>query len=300
MSQKISVVMAVYNGEKYLREQLDSIYAQSLKPFEVIVVDDCSTDNSFAILKEYADLKGLRCISNEKNLGVNATFAKAISLATCDLIAISDQDDVWFDCKLEKLYQAISSMPANEPNLVTSAVTDVDSNLNVVYKRNISLRPISFSDFIPDLFMQGSTQLFNKQLKDLLRIAPKGTYDLQISTTASLCGNRKFITEPLGYYRHHDKNVVASWNYSKLGRALRHNLRKHVLDYGVPNAYITLFLKPKYEEYKSKIPDNRSAFFEKIISVNENIFGLLTIGEWSSAKRIRALAGTLALHFFRR
>ncbi|OWV21560.1 hypothetical protein B7982_10630 [Fibrobacter sp. UWB2] len=300
MKKNISVVMAVYNGEKYLREQLDSIYAQTLKPYEVIAVDDCSTDSSFAILKEYAATKGLRCISNEKNLGVNASFAKAISLATCEFIAISDQDDVWFDCKLERLYQELSTMPDNEPNLVTSAVTDVDSDLNVVYKKNISLHPASFYDFVPDLFMQGSTQLFNRKVKDLVVIAPKGTYDLQISTTVSLCGNRKFVTEPLGYYRHHNKNVAASWNYSKFGRFLRHIFRKYILDYGISKAYITLFLKPKYDEYKSSISINRSNFFEKITHINENIFCLLAIKEWSLVKRIRVFLGTIILKMLKR
>ena len=75
----ISLVMPTYNGETYLREQLDSIYGQTLVPDEVIVVDDCSTDGTVEILKEYSIKYGLKFYINDTNLGYNKNFAKGIS-----------------------------------------------------------------------------------------------------------------------------------------------------------------------------------------------------------------------------
>ena len=107
-SPTVAVVMCTYNGEKYLRQQLDSILAQSYPIQELIVQDDCSTDATLAILQEYeAKVPFMRVIENTHNLGFNLNFKTACMRATADLIAISDQDDVWMPEKIQKQVQAI-------------------------------------------------------------------------------------------------------------------------------------------------------------------------------------------------
>lgn len=76
----ISIALAAYNGEKFLRKQLDSIYAQTYKDIEVVACDDCSLDGTVSILKEYENKYGLRLYCNEKNLGYIKNFEKVISL----------------------------------------------------------------------------------------------------------------------------------------------------------------------------------------------------------------------------
>jgi glycosyltransferase involved in cell wall biosynthesis len=98
---KISVALTSCNGANYLKEQLESVYAQSLLPDEVIVCDDCSTDNSIEILTEYKEKHNLRYFINDKKLGFVKNFEKAISLCSGDFIALSDQDDVWLPKKIE-------------------------------------------------------------------------------------------------------------------------------------------------------------------------------------------------------
>lgn len=120
MSDRISVAMTTFNGERYLREQLDSIYSQTRVPDEVVVVDDCSVDNTSTILQEYHQSKGLTDFVNDKNLGVNKNFEKAISLCTGDYIAISDQDDIWFKNKLELSYLKLKEIENDEPSSVSS------------------------------------------------------------------------------------------------------------------------------------------------------------------------------------
>lgn len=102
---KISVVMATYNGEKFIKEQLDSIRLQTIIPEEVIICDDCSTDTTVALVKTYIEKYSLqnswKLWINEKNLGFADNFHKAIGMASGDYIFFSDQDDIWKKKKIE-------------------------------------------------------------------------------------------------------------------------------------------------------------------------------------------------------
>lgn len=109
MNAKISVVMCTYNGAEYLPEQLDSILAQTLPPYEIVVQDDGSTDGTLALLQSYAERYPnlLKVYQNEGAKGINSNFFSAMHRATGEFIAISDQDDVWMPEKLEVLSQEI-------------------------------------------------------------------------------------------------------------------------------------------------------------------------------------------------
>lgn len=107
----ISVAVATYNGSLFIREQLDSILTQTYPNVEIIIVDDCSTDNTVDILKEYLEIhKNIQLYVNDENLGVNKTFNKALTFCHGDFIAISDQDDIWLSNKLK---DSISSIDTN-------------------------------------------------------------------------------------------------------------------------------------------------------------------------------------------
>lgn len=110
----ISVVMCTYNGaSRHLREQLDSIFAQTLLPGEIVVQDDCSTDDTMQVLREYADRApegvAMRIVQNTAQMGINANFFSAMRRAEGELIAVSDQDDIWMPTKLEEQRDAIGS-----------------------------------------------------------------------------------------------------------------------------------------------------------------------------------------------
>lgn len=106
----VSVVMATYNGEKYIREQIDSILNQSYPIYELIIQDDCSTDSTPDICQKYEkDYSNVHFYRNEHNLGFNDNFRTAAMRATGDFIALSDQDDVWFPEKIAKQVAAIGN-----------------------------------------------------------------------------------------------------------------------------------------------------------------------------------------------
>lgn len=100
---KVSVVMATYNGEKYIREQIDSILNQSYPIYELIIQDDCSTDATPTICRAYEVAHpNVHFFRNEHNLGFNDNFRTAAMRTTGDYVAISDQDDIWFPEKIAK------------------------------------------------------------------------------------------------------------------------------------------------------------------------------------------------------
>ena len=105
---RVSVALCVYNGEQWLPSQLDSLLAQQDVDLEVVVVDDCSTDGSRALLRRYADFDPrIQLHENTTNLGHLRSFEKCMGLCTSPLIAPSDQDDVWHPRKLAILAGAI-------------------------------------------------------------------------------------------------------------------------------------------------------------------------------------------------
>ena len=100
MKEKISVCMASYNGERFIENQMASILCQLSEDDEVIVVDDKSTDGTIQILKNFNDDR-IKINCNAQNMGANTSFQKALSLATGRYIFLSDQDDVWYENKVQ-------------------------------------------------------------------------------------------------------------------------------------------------------------------------------------------------------
>jgi glycosyltransferase involved in cell wall biosynthesis len=101
MGPKVTVLMSVYNGKKYLREAIDSILGQTFTDFEFLIIDDGSTDSSADIIRSYSDPR-VRFIRNEKNMGLTRSLNKGIRLATGEYIARQDADDISLPERLEK------------------------------------------------------------------------------------------------------------------------------------------------------------------------------------------------------
>ena len=104
MTDLISVVLALYNGEKYIKEQLVSIINQTKPVQEIVICDDCSTDKSIDIVQELKEMTlgiSFKIIQNKKNLGYIRNFHEGISASKGDFIFLADQDDIWMPDKVE-------------------------------------------------------------------------------------------------------------------------------------------------------------------------------------------------------
>lgn len=257
--------MPTYNGGKYLREQLDSIYAQTLLPDEVIVVDDCSTDDTIEVLEEYRIKYGLKYFRNEQNLGYNKNFEKAITLCSGDYIFLCDQDDVWLPTKIEKTYCKLKEIEGNKPSLVSS-FSSVDSrvlNTNKKVKYVEGGWKLNLSRYTS----QGCTLMFNKALlKYILPFPDKIMYDAYIGFVASLIGNRYYIGEELMYYRIHNNNSFATSNKS-IKERLANNLHRRIPCWFDSSRYrILLHIKSKYQHL---IDDDKLDYLNQILSLYE-------------------------------
>ena len=198
----VSIAMATYNGEKYLREQLDSIYNQTYKNIEVIVCDDCSSDKTVEILKEYSERFGLKYFINEKNLGYVKNFEKAISLCNGEYIALSDQDDIWLENKLEILLEEIGTSL-----LIHSDCKIIDESGNIIsndWKGKINSHLI-MEDFLFSNVVTGCTVLMSKELKEVALPFPDGLayHDWYLAILAAKEKKIKYLNKSLINYRQH-------------------------------------------------------------------------------------------------
>lgn len=107
---KVSVLMSVYTGAKYLREAIDSILNQTFKNFEFLIIDDGSTDNSADIIRSYTDPR-IRLIHNEENIGLSCSLNKGLKLAEGQYIARMDADDISLPNRLERQTEFLQSHP---------------------------------------------------------------------------------------------------------------------------------------------------------------------------------------------
>ena len=118
---KVSVIMPVYNGEDYLSEAIESVLNQTFKDFELIIINDCSTDKTHEILKRFEELdKRVKVHTNEVNLRLPSSLNKAITLAQGKYIALLDDDDYFFENKIKKQVEAFENL--NEEYGIVSGV----------------------------------------------------------------------------------------------------------------------------------------------------------------------------------
>ncbi|HEX5875452.1 MAG TPA: glycosyltransferase family 2 protein, partial [Pyrinomonadaceae bacterium] len=133
-SVKLSVAMCTYNGAEFLPAQLESILAQSRPADEIVICDDGSTDQTQALLNQFASASSVAKIHlNNKNLGTIKNFEQAIGMCTGDVIVLSDQDDVWRHDKLQMMDEAFHTYP--DAGLVFSDAEIVDENLKPLNRR---------------------------------------------------------------------------------------------------------------------------------------------------------------------
>ncbi len=129
----VSVLMSVYNGEEFIEAQLDSIRLQSCKVDEVIIIDDCSTDNTAILIKKYIVENKLsstwRLLINETNYGWKHNFISGLNYINSDIVCFSDQDDIWFKNKIE-VYKSIFNQN-RKVNVIASKETKWDGLTNI-------------------------------------------------------------------------------------------------------------------------------------------------------------------------
>ena len=200
MKKKVSVVMCTYNGAKFIREQLDSIISQTYPIYELIIQDDCSTDETVAIIREYMEKYSfIKLQVNNHNIGLNHNFKSATMKATGDYVAFSDQDDIWFPEKLGKQILAIGNHDICLSQCFRGKTLD-ESTLSIAkvcFERQI------FSGLL------GHTMLCNRFfIQHQEYWLPSIYYDWSLCLHAHLNNGIVCIEEPLNLHREHAGQVT--------------------------------------------------------------------------------------------
>lgn len=227
----IDILLASYNGEKYIGTQLDSILSQKYQNFRVLIRDDGSTDNTLDIIESYVNKYPEKIIlikDNDKCGNSASNFIKLTSYATSDYVMYSDQDDFWLP---EKLKISLDTMLAAEkeygrmtPLLIYCNYAVADKELNIIKNAQrgsqVEKKDVSFNELIVQNYVTGCLIMANKALYSLV-----GEYDSRIlmhdwwlALIASSMGKIIHNNEIVMLYRQHGDNVVGnvnvkSWRY---------------------------------------------------------------------------------------
>jgi len=163
---KISIAMATYNGEAYLQEQLDSLVNQTMQPNELIVTDDCSTDATLEVLKNFKKIApfNVEIFQNSENLGYSRNFEKAIELCAGDVIFLCDQDDYWYP---EKISSIVELYDKNE-NILVILNDALICNSTMKLSAGTLLGCIKSDDFV-----HGCCTSFRSKFKDMILPIPQ-------------------------------------------------------------------------------------------------------------------------------
>ena len=204
INNEISVVIATYNGSDFIREQIDSILRGITLPFEIIIVDDNSTDNTINILEEIAsNISIIKIYKNEVNLGAHETFKKAIRHTTGTYIVPCDQDDIWEDNHIDILYKTIKERNCDLVFGQDRIMYEDGEIVNQTLKFN-GIEKIIFGNNIP-----GHLQMFHRRCIDVYTTAPNVTFDWGSVLYAVVNNGIVSVDDVICTWRRH-KNVVTS------------------------------------------------------------------------------------------
>ncbi len=232
----ISIALATYNGAQYLEEQLNSYIDQTRKPDEIVVCDDCSTDGTLSVLKNFRKKAPfpVKINQNLTNKGTVASFANAVNGCSGDFIFFSDHDDVWLENKIEVMMRAFEGDPS--VGLVFCDAEVVDENLNSldckfwesVWFDKSSQDKVrngeAFSVFLNHIVVAGMSAAFRAEYRPLVLPMPdlSDGYDGWVALLIAAVANIALVDRCLVHYRVHGGNQVgvrtlSFWEQLRIG-----------------------------------------------------------------------------------
>ena len=202
----VSIALCTYNGSEFLSEQLHSVLNQEYSNFELVIVDDNSTDDTRDIISSFLHDSRIRFCKNDKNLGYAANFGKALSLCIGEFIALSDQDDIWLPEKIKLMIGRIGALSGLYHNSAFMTETGELTGLKLTDKVHFVSGKNPESLLLYN-YVGGHTLMINRNvLKHALPI-PKGIYhDWWLAFVCMNLDGMDYIEKPLVHYRIHDTN----------------------------------------------------------------------------------------------
>ena len=277
--EKVDILLATYNGEEYLREQIDSILNQTHTEFRLLISDDGSKDSTRKILEEYKNKDSrVEVFMQEKNLGVVKNFEFLLGKVEAKYYMFSDQDDIWKENKIEKSLNKIEE----GFDLVYSDLEVVDENLNVTYNSYWKLKGIynkikkynNFESLYLNNFVTGCTIISRKDLiKDVLPLPNTSKYvlhDYWISLIISQNGKISYVEEPLIKYRQHKNNKVGSKKKTDELKTID-EIRKLFIEVKKEHFKVFIENEDKFKSEEVKVLNRKALEYYEMLDTKKNI-----------------------------
>jgi glycosyltransferase involved in cell wall biosynthesis len=294
----VQVLLATYNGERFLREQIDSILAQTLPGVSILARDDGSQDGTVDILREYAQRfpERFQIVPTGSPAGsAKGNFLALMQESTAAYVAFADQDDVWMPEKLELQMAAIRSLErqygAESPLLVFCNLRVVDDQLALLAPsfwalRNLEPRNIfRLERLLMENVVTGCTALINAPLVRLARSMPEDVpmHDWWVALLACVFGHAAILRRPLLLYRQHANNVIGALRSAPeegFDRLRQYDKTRARWDASVVQAGELLRIYPEI------LPEKAKATLQALLGCN------------SSSSRVRRLVALVRRRFF--
>ena len=216
----ISIAMATYNGEKFIEKQLKSILDQTLQVDEMIICDDCSSDNTVEIIKNFIEVNSIsnwRLIVNEKSLGCSRNFFKAVEQCKGDLIFLADQDDIWENNKIEIMTDIMNERPdIYVLNCMNSFIDANDNFMDIPQDRSGNILKSSLYNRPKKTYTwRGCCMVFRRELNGYIEKiydaeARLTYYDAYIALIAMALNGFYILDSNLVRYRLHGTNTCGT------------------------------------------------------------------------------------------
>lgn len=275
----VDILMATYNGEKYLSQQLDSIINQDFKDWKLFIRDDGSTDGTEDVinkyLKKYPDK--IEVIKDKtKNLGVKLNFGELMKYSRSKYCMFSDQDDVWLPNKISMTLKRMMDLEEfydiQKPILIHTDLKVVDKDLQLINRSfwnymNIDPKRNNLNKLLVKNTVTGCTMMVNSPLKKIVSEIPKECvmHDHWISLVASICGVIESIYAPTILYRQHGNNQVGANKISFLKKIVKYS-KDLKFEFYTEQAEIL------YKNYNSFISNTDNKILKDFIGLSDDSF----------------------------
>ncbi|GAB6615910.1 glycosyltransferase family 2 protein [Bacillus cereus] len=228
LNPRIDILLATYNGERFIQEQLDSLLAQSYENWKIIIRDDGSSDNTLGIVGEFIKKHGDRIElidDGDKGLGPSGNFARLLENSTAQYIMFCDQDDVWKEDKIKLTFEKMKEIENNgykdKPILVHTDLEVVNKELETVADsmfqyQNLNSNFVNLNNLLTQNNVTGCTTMINESLKEKALPISKNAmmHDWWLALVASAFGKIGFVSNSTIKYRQHGGNDTGAKQYS--------------------------------------------------------------------------------------
>lgn len=260
----VSIILASYNGAKFIKEQIDSILKNTYQDWTLYICDDGSKDKTLEIVEDYV-LKypdKIKLYKNERNLGVAANFLFGAKRAEGDYIMFCDQDDVWLPNKIEytidQMKKSESRYGTETPITVFTDAKVADVRLRILHNSfyesaSIDVSKVDMAHMLMENKLQGCTIMFNRLLLDKIKEVPEFAryHDWWIGLLSAAFGKIVYLNEPTLLYRQHGENIVGNMSFVQY-------MRSRILDIKEQKKALALTQKQAWnflELYSKELPD---------------------------------------------